>query len=88
MYLITAIILFVAAVLCFVFPQCINVLSAQQKKQMNRRKVGVAALIGLSIPAVLLLVFHCCGIYHELLAPLVVIPCAIGTAVAIQIVAK
>ena len=55
---------------------------------MNRRKVGVTACIGLMIPAAILLVFHFSGIEGELIPIFVVIPCAIGTAIAIQIAAK
>ena len=55
---------------------------------MDRRKVGVTACIGVMIPAVILLVFHFSGIEDELIPMFVVIPCAIGTAIAIQIAAK
>lgn len=88
MYLILASILFVCAVVSLLFPQTINVLSEQQKKRMNPRKVGLTAFIGLTIPAVILLAFYWSGIEHELLPIFVVIPCAIGTAAAIQIVTK
>lgn len=88
MLLVLAILLFAIALLCLFFPQLINVLSEQQKRRMDRRKVGVTACIGLMIPAVILLVFHFSGIEGELIPMFVVIPCAIGTAIAIQIVAK
>ena len=88
MFLILALLLIACALLCLFFPQFINVLSEQQKRRMNRRKVGLAACIGLMIPAVILLVFHFSGIEGELIPMFVVIPCAIGTAIAIQIAAK
>ena len=88
MFLIIAILLTACALLCLICPQFINVLSEQQKRRMDRRKVGVTACIGLMIPAVILLVFHFSGIEGELIPMFVVIPCAIGTAIAIQIVAK
>ncbi len=88
MYLLLASILFVCALISLLFPQTINVLSAQQKKRMNPRKVGLTACIGLTIPAVVLLAFYWSGVEHELIPIFVVIPCAIGTAVAIQVVAK
>lgn len=88
MYLLLASILFVCALISLLFPQTINVLSAQQKTRMNPRKVGLTACIGLTIPAVVLLAFYWSGVEHELIPIFVVIPCAIGTAVAIQVVAK
>lgn len=88
MYLLLASILFVCALISLLFPQTINVLSAQQKARMNPRKVGLTACIGLTIPAVVLLAFYWSGVEHELIPIFVVIPCAIGTAVAIQVVAK
>lgn len=85
MYLVTAIILALCACLTGAFPQLINGLSAAQKHRMDRRKVGRIAFVGLMTPAVILLVLYLNGVEHELVPPLVVIPFAIGTAAAIQI---
>ena len=87
-YLLGAVILAVCACLSFFFPQLLNVLTKEQKRRMDRRKVGLIAFIGLMTPAVILFIFYACGVEHELIPPLVVIPFAIGTAVAVQLVVK
>lgn len=80
-----AVILAATACLTLFFPQLINVLSEEQKRRMDCRKVGRIAFVGLMTPAVILLVLYLNGVDHELVPPLVVIPFAIGTAAAIQI---
>lgn len=87
-YLLGAVILAVCACLSFFYPQLLNVLTKEQKKRMDRRKVGLIAFVGLMTPAVILFIFYLCGVHHELIPPLVVIPFAIGTAVAVQLAVK
>ena len=87
-YLLGAVILAACACLSFFYPQLLNVLTQEQKQRMNRRKVGLIAFIGLMTPAVILFILYLCGVDHELIPPLVVIPFAIGTAVAVQLAVK
>ena len=87
-YLLGAVILAVCACLSFFYPQVLNVLTKEQKRRMDRRKVGLIAFVGLMTPAVILFIFYLCGVTSELIPPLVVIPFAIGTAVAVQLVVK
>lgn len=88
MNLLIAVFLAATAFLTLLFPQLINVLSEEQKRQMDRRKVGRIAFVGLMTPAVILFILYLSGVDHELVPPLVVIPFAIGTAVAIQMAIK
>ena len=83
-----AIILAACACLSYFCPQSLNVLTKEQKRRMDRRKVGLVAFVGLMIPAVILFVLYCCGVQHELIPIFVVVPFAIGTAVAVQLVVK
>ena len=87
-YLLTASILALCACLTGAFPQLINGLSAEHKRRMDRRKVGRIAFVGLMMPALILLVLYGCGVDHDLIPPVVCIPFALGTAVAIQLSIK
>ena len=44
-YLLGAVILAVCACLSFFYPQLLNVLTKEQKKRMDRRKVGLIAFV-------------------------------------------
>lgn len=88
LYLTTAVILAVCACITLLYPQSLNVLSEEQKRRMDRRKVGRIAFVGLMVPAVILFALYLGGVKHELVPMFIVIPFAIGTAAVIQINVK
>lgn len=82
--LVMAVILALSAVAVLLFPQLVNVLSEEEKKRMNRRKVAWIAFVGLMTPALILFGLFLSGVDGELVSGFIVFPFAIGTAVAIQ----
>lgn len=72
------------AVLVLFRPDLINVLSENDRKQIDVKKIGRIAFWGLMTTALILVALWLCGIRNELVPMFVGIPGAIITAALIQ----
>lgn len=84
MILFLACIIAACAVVTLLKPSSINVLSEDDRKKMNPKKIGRIAFWGLMTTALILVVLYIAGIRNELAPIFVCIPGVLITAVLIQ----
>ena len=82
--LVCAGIIALSAVLVLLRPDLINVLSEADRKKINPKKTGRAAVWGLMTTALTMILLYIVGIRNELVPMFVGIPGAILTATLIQ----